>query len=190
MFLYDSLLESMRRALGQKKRPITNKKPDRKVRLEVECLEKREVPATGLVAAYNFDQGTGAILTDMSGNGNNGTIANATWSSTAHTGKSLYFNGTNAMVTVPDANSLDLSTGMTLEAWVDPTNISNGWRYVIYKGYDSYYLSATSTHSKLPAGGLIAGSSYAETFGKSALPTNKWAHSAVAHARTTQALYG
>ena len=36
-------------------------------------------------------------------------------------GNALSFNGTNASVTVPDSNSLDLTTGMTLEAWVKPT---------------------------------------------------------------------
>ena len=36
-------------------------------------------------------------------------------------GNALSFNGTNAFVTVADSNSLDLTTGMTLEAWVKPT---------------------------------------------------------------------
>ena len=34
---------------------------------------------------------------------------------------------------------------MTLEAWVNPTGTDTGWRDVIYKGNDNYYLSATST---------------------------------------------
>ena len=33
---------------------------------------------------------------------------------------------------------------MTLEAWVNPTTVSNAWRDVIMKGKDNYYLSATS----------------------------------------------
>ena len=32
-----------------------------------------------LVAAYGFDEGSGTTVTDASGNGNNGTVANATW---------------------------------------------------------------------------------------------------------------
>ena len=35
---------------------------------------------SGLVAAYGFDEGSGSTVTDASGNGNNGTITNATWS--------------------------------------------------------------------------------------------------------------
>ena len=37
--------------------------------------------AGGLVAAYAFDEGTGTTVADASGNGNTGTIANATWTS-------------------------------------------------------------------------------------------------------------
>jgi hypothetical protein len=33
---------------------------------------------TGLVAAYAFDEGAGTTVTDLSGSGNTGTIANAT----------------------------------------------------------------------------------------------------------------
>ena len=52
--------------------------------------------ATGLVAAYGFDEGTGTTVTDASGNGNTGTITNATWAATGKFGKALQFNGTNA----------------------------------------------------------------------------------------------
>ena len=37
----------------------------------------------GLVGYWNFNEGTGTTLTDLSGNGNNGTINGATWSTDA-----------------------------------------------------------------------------------------------------------
>ena len=49
---------------------------------------------TGLVAAYGFDEGSGTTVTDASGNGNNGTITNATWVTTGKYGEALKFNGT------------------------------------------------------------------------------------------------
>ena len=86
----------------------------------------RTPPVTGLVAAYGFDTGTGTTITDQSGTGNNGTLTNATWTDApANTDNALTFNGTNASVTIPDTNSLDLTTGMTLEAWVHPTALGN-----------------------------------------------------------------
>ena len=42
---------------------------------------------SGLVAAYAFDEGSGTTVTDSSGNGNNGTIANATWTTTGKYGE-------------------------------------------------------------------------------------------------------
>ena len=34
----------------------------------------------GLVGYWNFEEGTGSVVTDLSGNGNNGTINGASWS--------------------------------------------------------------------------------------------------------------
>ena len=44
---------------------------------------------------------------------------------TAKYGGALTFDGVNDLITVPDANSLDLTNGMTLEAWVRPTASGN-----------------------------------------------------------------
>src|SRR4051812_48599672 len=54
-------------------------------------------PAPGLVAAYSFDQGSGGVLDDASGNGHAGTINGATWTSGRY-GGALSFNGSNASV--------------------------------------------------------------------------------------------
>src|SRR5690349_7973266 len=78
--------------------------------------------ATGLVAAYSFDEGTGTTAGDSSGSGNAGTVANATWVG-GKFGNALSFNGTTALVTVANAASLQLSSGMTLEAWVNPSTV-------------------------------------------------------------------
>ena len=42
-------------------------------------------------------------------------------------------------MTVPDSSSLDLTTGMTLEAWVKPTAAVNSWRTVVMKENASNY---------------------------------------------------
>src|SRR5258706_496495 len=82
----------------------------------------------GLVAAYAFNEGSGTTVADVSGNNNNGTISAATWTSAGKFGSALMFNGTSAQVTVPNATSLQLTTGMTLEAWVFPTAPLSIWR--------------------------------------------------------------
>ena len=79
-----------------------------------------------LVAAYGFDEGSGVSVADASGNGLTGTVANGSWSAAGKFGKALSFNGTSSRVTVPDAAALDLTTGMTLEAWVNPAVAPDG----------------------------------------------------------------
>ena len=144
---------------------------------------------SGLVAAYGFDEGSGSTVTDASGNGNNGTITNANWASAGKYGKALQFNGTNALVTIPDNASLHLSSGMTLEAWVDPSTVNANWRDVIYKGNDNFYLEATSTNASRPDAGMIAGGSYADAFGTAKLPANTWSFLTETYDGTTLRLY-
>jgi chitodextrinase len=79
-----------------------------------------ESQASGLVAAYAFDEGAGSVVADASGNGHTGTISGATWIAAGRYNRGLDFNGTNALVTIGDAAKLDLTTGMTLAAWVYP----------------------------------------------------------------------
>ena len=102
----------------------------------------------GLVAAYSFDEGSGTTVHDASGNGNNGTIGGATWTTSGKYGNALVFNGVSALVTINNSASLQLSTAMTLEAWVNPTVVSSIWQDVIYKGNDNYYLEGTSSNEQ------------------------------------------
>ena len=141
------------------------------------------------MAAYGFDEGSGTTVTDASGNGNNGTVANGPGRRPAKYGKAIQFNGTNALVSIPDATSLHLTAGMTLEAWVNPSTVNSNWRDVIYKGNDNYYLEATSTNGSRPDAGLIAGGSYGDAYGTSALPANSWSFLAETYDGATLRLY-
>ena len=126
---------------------------------------------------------------DASGGGGTGTVANTTWAAAGKYGKALTFNGTSSRVTVPNSASLQLTTAMTLEAWVNPTTVNSAWRDVIEKGNDNYYLMGTSTPSSRPAGGGIIGGSYGEAFGTAAMPTNTWVHLAVTYDGAAVRLY-
>ena len=90
-------------------------------------------PSGGLVASLGFNEGSGTTARDGSGNGNNGTILNATWTAAGRYGSGLVFNGSNAWVTIVDSASLHLASGMTLEAWVSPRSPLTGWRSVMLK---------------------------------------------------------
>ena len=113
---------------------------------------------TGLVASYSFNEGTGTTLVDRSGNGRTGTVSGATWTSQGKSGGALSFDGVNDWVTVADANALDLTTGMTLEAWVYPTASGSGsWRNVIIKERPSgeVYNLYANTDTNVPAAYVV-----------------------------------
>jgi hypothetical protein len=127
-------------------------------------------PTSGLVAAYSFNEGTGTTAADASGTGNTGTLTDATWTTAGKYGGALSFDGSSALVSVLDAPSLHLSTAMTLEAWVKPSAVIDGWSDVIYKGDDTYFLEG------IPAVGGTFGSTWDETSGPAALSVNTWTH--------------
>jgi hypothetical protein len=80
-----------------------------------------------------MNEDTGTAAHDTSGFANNATLGNgASWNAAGKYGGAISFDGINDWLTVADANSLDLTTGMTLEAWVKPT-VLNSWETVILK---------------------------------------------------------
>ena len=105
------------------------------------------------MAAYGFEETTGAVI-DSSGQNNAGTIVNgAARTAAGKIGRAIDFDGVNDYVSVADANSLDLTAGMTLEAWVQLDTVSS-WRTAILKekpGSDVYALYASNA-DQLPPG--------------------------------------
>src|SRR5262245_54326299 len=91
-----------------------------------------QVPIPGLIAAYSFNEGSGTVVLDSSGNSNTGVISGASWINQGRFGKALSFDGVNDLVTINDTPSLHLTTGMTIEAWIYPTT-SSGVRDVLMK---------------------------------------------------------
>ncbi|HMH70028.1 MAG TPA: LamG-like jellyroll fold domain-containing protein, partial [Candidatus Saccharimonadales bacterium] len=130
----------------------------------------------GLVASYNFNEGTGTTLTDGTGKNHTGTLSGVTWSTTGKYGKALSFNGTNNWVTIADANDLDMTSGMTLEAWVKPSTLT-GWRTIMTKeasGGMAYTLYSGNNASRPALYGNIT--SDVGVNGSGALSTTAWWH--------------
>lgn len=143
----------------------------------------------GPVAAYGFNDGAGPTVADATGNGNGGTISGAAWTTAGRFGSALSFDGINDWVTVPDANSLDFSTAMTLEAWVYPTSVSN-WRQAVLKertGGLVYALYANMSASK-PSAHIWLGSDRS-VLGSAKLLVSTWTHLAVTYDDTALKLY-
>jgi PKD repeat protein len=149
-----------------------------------------DTSSNGLVAAYGFEDASGTAVADASGKGNNGTINGAVSISTGHSGKALKFNGSSNWITVNDSASLDLATGMTLEAWVYPLSQSNGGNTIILKeapGAEVYALYSEEDVN-LPVS-YINNGSYRNVTGPNRLPANTWTHLVATYDGSYQRLY-
>ena len=148
-------------------------------------------PVPGLVAAYGFDEGAGTTVADASGLGNAGTIAGASWTTQGRFGGGLAFDGVNDSISVPDAPSLDLTTGMTLEAWAFPTTLAARWRTVLFKeraGNLVYGLYA-NRNTSVPTAEATIGGSVRGVVGGSQIPLNAWTHLAATYDGTMLRLF-
>jgi hypothetical protein len=144
----------------------------------------------GLVAAYSFDEGNGSTLYDASGKGRNGTLSGPIWSGAGRNGGALSFDGVNDFVRVDDHADLDLTTGMTLEAWVNPSSLSGKWRTVLFKeqsGHMTYSLYANTDAGRPTAQAYVGGQK--DAVGTAALATNAWTHLASTYDGSALRLY-
>jgi RHS repeat-associated protein len=76
---------------------------------------------------WDFDQDSGTTVTDTSGNGRDGTIANGTWvrgTSTEPSDNAVSFNGTSAAVTRAGGSGVATDASFTVSAWVNSTDPS------------------------------------------------------------------
>ncbi|HWC29074.1 MAG TPA: LamG-like jellyroll fold domain-containing protein, partial [Dehalococcoidia bacterium] len=136
----------------------------------------------GLVAAYGFNETSGSTVGDASGSNNNGTISGATRTASGRYGRALSFDGSNDRVNINDSASLDLTSGMTIEAWVRPTTFS-GWETVIMKERPGNLVYALYGHSDLdrPWAEIGRSAGQVKTMGTAALAANTWTHLAATY---------
>ena len=144
---------------------------------------------SGLVAAWAFNQGSGSTVANSAGTGNGGTISGATWT-TGQFGGALSFDGIDDLITVNDANSLDLTNGMTLEAWVKPTALADFSTVVMKERTNglSYAMYASNGANSPPTVYINEGSDRSAT-GALLLPLNSWSHLAATYDGSTINLY-
>ena len=91
----------------------------------------------GLVAAYSFDEGTGATANDSSGQANTATLNNGVaWVAGQH-GKAASFDGVNDYITIPNSASTNISgSALTLSMWINPP-LASGDSVVIGKFWNT-----------------------------------------------------
>jgi hypothetical protein len=130
----------------------------------------------GLVAAWEFDEGTGTTTADASGRGHTGTLVSSpTWTTTGcKFGNCLSFSGTGKRVTVPDAADLHLTTNFTLMGWALPSN-TTAYKTILIKEESAglvYLMYAAPKETWLDFGGVDVNVASAS----GSLSTTVWSH--------------
>jgi Tol biopolymer transport system component len=88
------------------------------------------------VGYWKFDEGSGTVASDSSGNGNTGTLMNGPQWVDGKVGKALKFDGVDDSVYVADSPSLDITgTQMSVEYWME---FPGGWQAGMPKPVDIY----------------------------------------------------
>ena len=150
-------------------------------------------PASTLVAAYGFDQGSGTTVADSSGYANDGTISGASWTSSGKYGSALSFDGTDDSVSIPDSDSLDLTSALTLSAWVKPDATYNRYQNIIVKernGNDgSYVLAGDSTTNSRPGVEIRKSGGWEAARAPDPLTAGQWSHLAATWDGSTAKVY-
>jgi len=86
-----------------------------------------------LVGYWKFDEGSGTVAADASGNGNHGTLQNGPTWTTGQIGGALSFDGTNDLVLVPDAASLKPANTLSVFLWINKESSDTAIRTAIAK---------------------------------------------------------
>ena len=155
----------------------------------------RGAPTTkGLVASYSFDDGTGANIVDDSAYKHPaGSIVGAAWAEKGQHGGALQFDGDDDVVTIPHVAALDLTSAMTVEAWVNPSQVDENWRSAVMKELTpesfpglAYGLYAT-TDTAGPSG--VVNVNGDQHLRGEALAANVWTHLAATYDGVTQRLF-
>lgn len=122
----------------------------------------------GITSSYS---GSGSTWTDLSGNSNNGSLNNVTYSST--NGGHLVFNGSNSYVNCGNPSSLNISGPITINVIFNPSVWNTGvWYSLVTKGDTSYRVQNANGTQGMDFG--TTGLSEIDTVGYSLLDTNRW----------------
>jgi chitodextrinase len=138
-----------------------------------------QAAATGLVAAYGFNEGTGTTTADATGKGHTGMLSGATWTATGKYGRAISFNGTTGYVDLGNAADLQITGSMTWSAWIFATANPADDGQIISKSGASGWQFKTSPDTGLHTFGVSVSpnsTSMTQRYSKTVRALNTWYH--------------
>lgn len=132
-----------------------------------------------VVGLWLLDEGSGGVVKDSSGNGNDGVIEDAEWT-TGRFGSALKFDGETTRVVIPSSDSLNVPEKITVEAWIYPTELHSDINAIAQKWGDlsnrrQYQLGVIDVDGTARFYVSHAGSDHQRPIGEG-VPANEWTH--------------
>ncbi len=130
-----------------------------------------------LMGSWNFDEGSGTIAHDNSGNNNDGTLVNGPVWTTGKFGNAVELDGSNDYILIPDSPIYDNNGKITLEAWVKPTSSdldNNPHRFISTQ--DTVAWDLRVYQNKFQVGFRDSASHLKEVFGTTTVSADTWYH--------------
>jgi len=90
---------------------------------------------SGLVGYWTFDEGTGNLAYDVSGNNNNGLLNNGPTWTTGRYGGALNFDGVDDFVQIATSPTLNLTSGMTIACWARVSGETGQYEVLVSHGF-------------------------------------------------------
>ena len=96
---------------------------------------------TNCIGLWHFDEGSGTIISDDSGKGNNATLVSGVWNGrdggiwrdleiSFTNGDSIIFDGSSTVVNIPDDSSLDGMSACSIEFWFKANSLPPSGSYM------------------------------------------------------------
>jgi hypothetical protein len=90
----------------------------------------------GLVGYWNFEEGSGTTVHDLSGNGHDATFTGSPQWVSGKGQYALQFDGNDDYIEIPNTSSLNLQSAFTLSAWVKYTANESNYEHAIFSKHN------------------------------------------------------
>jgi glucose/arabinose dehydrogenase len=149
-------------------------------------------PPPPLVLSLGFDEGSGTLAADDSGNGNHADLLNGASWRPGQLGSGLALDGVNDIAAVDSSPTLsDFRGALTVAAWVNRSSLQAKWRAVV-----SRQLTTTAADQFLlgffdgqPRFGINTATGGNQNVGAGTAPVGEWVHMAGVYDGATMRLY-
>ena len=147
------------------------------------------LPQTNPVVWYKFDETSGTVASDASGNGKNGTVTGGTWVA-GKIANAVNLSGSTQYISAP-AGVVSTLNDFTIATWVKVTTNSTWARIFDFGANSNTYMFLAPTAGSTIRFAITTSGNGAEQVinGTSALSTGVWHHVAVTHIGNTGTLY-